>query len=170
MAHKTVSEVAALAGVSVRALHHYDEIGLLRPSERTEAGYRLDPADFAEEAEARWGHTPAWEEARRRTRRYREAEWRAIKEEQQAVNARLAALVQAGADPSEPAALEAAKAHREHLERWFYTVTPEIHQGLGDLYVSDPRFRATYEAVTPGLATFLRDAIHALYAPRQRTL
>jgi DNA-binding transcriptional MerR regulator len=37
----TVSEVSRLAGVSVRALHHYDEIGLLVPSARTEAGYRL---------------------------------------------------------------------------------------------------------------------------------
>jgi DNA-binding transcriptional MerR regulator len=30
-----------MAGVSVRTLHHYDHIGLLRPSARTEAGYRL---------------------------------------------------------------------------------------------------------------------------------
>jgi DNA-binding transcriptional MerR regulator len=37
----TVSQVAALAGVSVRTLHHYDEIGLLRPSGRSGAGYRL---------------------------------------------------------------------------------------------------------------------------------
>lgn len=36
-----VREVAQIAGVSVRALHHYDEIGLLTPSGRTEAGYRL---------------------------------------------------------------------------------------------------------------------------------
>jgi len=36
-----VKEVAALANVSVRALHHYDAIGLLEPSGRTEAGYRL---------------------------------------------------------------------------------------------------------------------------------
>lgn len=37
----TVSQVARMAGISVRALHHYDEIGLLRPSGRSEAGYRL---------------------------------------------------------------------------------------------------------------------------------
>src|SRR5579871_4392515 len=36
-----VKEVAALARVSVRALHHWDEIGLLVPRARTEAGYRL---------------------------------------------------------------------------------------------------------------------------------
>jgi DNA-binding transcriptional MerR regulator len=38
---RTVGEVSELAGISVRALHHYDEIGLLSPSERSEAGYRL---------------------------------------------------------------------------------------------------------------------------------
>ena len=36
-----VKEVAALSGVTVRTLHHYDELGLLTPSVRTDAGYRL---------------------------------------------------------------------------------------------------------------------------------
>jgi DNA-binding transcriptional MerR regulator len=38
---KTVGEVSALAGVTVRTLHHYDERGLLSPSGRTDSGYRL---------------------------------------------------------------------------------------------------------------------------------
>ena len=38
---RTVHEVAQLASVSVRTLHYYDEIGLLRPDCTTEAGYRL---------------------------------------------------------------------------------------------------------------------------------
>ena len=37
----TVHEVSKLTGVSVRALHHYDQLGLLKPAEVTEAGYRL---------------------------------------------------------------------------------------------------------------------------------
>ncbi len=37
----TVHQVSKLTGVSVRALHHYDELGLLKPAEVTEAGYRL---------------------------------------------------------------------------------------------------------------------------------
>ncbi|MFD8958839.1 MerR family DNA-binding transcriptional regulator, partial [Streptomyces anulatus] len=40
--HLTVGRVAGLADVSVRTLHHYDEIGLVRPSERTAAGDRAD--------------------------------------------------------------------------------------------------------------------------------
>ena len=38
---KTVKEVAKLTGISVRTLHYYDEIGLLKPTETTGAGYRL---------------------------------------------------------------------------------------------------------------------------------
>ena len=38
---KTVKEVSLLTGVSVRTLHHYDAIGLLKPTRVTEAGYRL---------------------------------------------------------------------------------------------------------------------------------
>ena len=37
----TVHEVSELTGVSIRALHHYDRIGLLHPAEVTGAGYRL---------------------------------------------------------------------------------------------------------------------------------
>ena len=37
----TVQEVSRLTGVSVRTLHHYDAIGLLKPSQVSEAGYRL---------------------------------------------------------------------------------------------------------------------------------
>lgn len=38
---RTVKEVSRLTGVSVRTLHHYDAIGLLKPTEVTRAGYRL---------------------------------------------------------------------------------------------------------------------------------
>lgn len=38
---KTVKEVSEITGISIRALRYYDEIGLLNPSQLTEAGYRL---------------------------------------------------------------------------------------------------------------------------------
>jgi len=42
----TVGQLAEMAGVTVRTLHHYDRIGLLRASERTEGGYRrYEPRD-----------------------------------------------------------------------------------------------------------------------------
>lgn len=45
---KTVHEVSELAGISVRTLHHYDAIGLLSPTQTTEAGYRLYDNDALE--------------------------------------------------------------------------------------------------------------------------
>lgn len=43
----TVSKLAKIAHVSIRSLHYYDQIGLLKPSSRSEAGYRLyDHADL----------------------------------------------------------------------------------------------------------------------------
>ena len=38
---KTVKQVSELTGISIRTLHYYDEIGLLKPSAVTEAGYRM---------------------------------------------------------------------------------------------------------------------------------
>jgi len=38
---KTVKEIAKLTGITIRTLHYYDEIGLLKPSDVSEAGYRL---------------------------------------------------------------------------------------------------------------------------------
>ena len=38
---RTVKQVSELTGISIRTLHYYDEIGLFKPSEVTESGYRL---------------------------------------------------------------------------------------------------------------------------------
>jgi DNA-binding transcriptional MerR regulator len=48
----TVGKVAKLAHVSVRTLHHYDELGLLEPSGRSETGYRLYSADDLEKLQS----------------------------------------------------------------------------------------------------------------------
>jgi DNA-binding transcriptional MerR regulator len=252
---KTVSELAALARVSVRTLHHYDAIGLLS-ADRTDAGHRVygdrevrrlheivfwrslgfpldeirallddagrdpleamrmhrdrlraqlgelhenlaavdaalaraqaaeplsdadlvalfdgfDPAAYDAEVEERWGDSEEYRESRRRTARYGVAEWTAIKAEGAALNERLGALCRAGVPPDAPEAREAAAAHRAYTDRWFYRVSPEVHLGLGRMYVADPRFAATYEAVAPGLASWLCAAIEALHAPRRRAL
>lgn len=38
---RTVKEISDLTGISVRTLHYYDEIGLLTPTDKSDAGYRL---------------------------------------------------------------------------------------------------------------------------------
>ncbi|MGY2126864.1 MerR family transcriptional regulator [Blastococcus sp. SYSU DS0617] len=242
-----VGEVAALAGVTVRTLHHYDRIGLLSPSGRTSAGYRqysaadldrlhqvllyrelgfpleevatllddpsADPADhlrrqhrllrdrlerttamvaavekemeardmgisltpeerfelfgdwlpeeYEAEAEQRWGDTDAWAESQRRTRAYSKDDWIRIKAETDDVEARFAGALRAGVAPDSEEAMELAEEHRQQISRNFYDCPPEMHAGLGRMYVEDERFTAHYEQRAPGLAQFVSTAVQA---------
>lgn len=246
----TVGPAAEAVGTTVRALHHYDAIGLVVPSGRTDAGYRVytdadldrvrrvlvhrelgfaleDIADlldgddddrarlvagqlaavteridrlqqvraaleqqleaemsgteltqeqkrelfgdtwveneeaYAAEAEQRWGDTDAWAQSRRRTSTYGPEHWREIAAEADGINGRFVALLQAGEPADGDAATALAEEHRQHIGRWFYDCPPEMHAGLGRMYVEDPRFTATYEALAPGLADYVSRAVQA---------
>lgn len=244
----TVGQVADEIGVTVRTLHHYDDIGLVVPSERSHAGYRLytevdlqrlqqvvvyrrldfgleeiaqllqDEADVAghlrrqreaitdrigqlveltglidraledsmgeqryqisssemkeifgesfedsyqDEAEQRWGDTDAWKESARRTKGYTKEQWEQVKAEQDELNARYAALLASGEPATSEAAMDAAEEGRQQICRWFYDCPREMHAGIAELYVHDPRFEKTYEDVAPGLAQYVRDAVVA---------
>jgi DNA-binding transcriptional MerR regulator len=245
----TVGEVARLAHISVRTLHHYDRQGLLVPSRRSEAGYRLysdgdlarlqqillyrelgfglgeiaglmnapeydrvaalerqrellvarqerlravtglvdatlealrgeremtpselfeafgefDPAAHEAEADERWSDTAAYVEARRRTKTYTKQDWLRYRRESDEVNEALAALIKDGVPAADAGALEVVERHRLLIDRWFYPCSPELHAALGEMYVADPRFAATFDRVRPGLAGYLRDgAVAAL--------
>ncbi len=79
----------------------------------------------------------------------------------EAVNAAFIAALQAGEPATSVAAMDAAEAHRMHIHERFYDLSHDFHRGLGDMYVADPRFTKTYEDLAPGLAAYVRDAIHA---------
>jgi DNA-binding transcriptional MerR regulator len=243
----SIGQVADLAGVTIRTLHHYDEIGLLSPGGRSAAGYRIydepdlerlqrilfyrelgfalveiaaivdnphtdaaghlrrqrrlltgkierlrkmvaaidhemearemdikltpeerlevfgnfNPKDHAEEAERRWGGTDAYRQSQRRVSSYTKEDWLKIKVEHDEVSANLAALFEAGAAPDSQEAMAAAEAHRRHISRWYYDCSHEIHRGLGEMYVSDERFRTNYNALAPDLSEFIRNAARA---------
>jgi MerR family transcriptional regulator, thiopeptide resistance regulator len=243
----SVGRVADLSGVTIRTLHHYDEIGLLSPGGRSDAGYRVyegsdlerlqrilfyrelgftlkeistiiddpntdsmghlrrqrgllverierlgamvdavdyemearkmdikltpeerfevfgdfRPEDHAEEAERRWGDTDSYKESNRRVSKYTKEDWLTLKAEAEEVQNRLAAAFESGLIPDSEEAMAAAEAHRQHISRWFYECTYEIHRGLTDMYVSDERFRSNYDTQTPGLAAYIKEAAHA---------
>ena len=243
----TVGQVAEQYGVTVRTLHHYDEIGLLAPGERTSAGYRLysdkdiarlqhvvvyrrlgfaleeialllDDAsadlgehlrrqrdvvmsrldemhelvtaidralekemsgtkltkeeqkelfgdgfsdEYAEEAEQRWGETEAWKQSQRRTSTYTKEDWAQVKAEMDATNAAFVSAMIDGEPATSERAMDAAEQHRLHIHNRFYDLTTEFHRNLGDMYLADPRFTKNYEDIRPGLAQYVRDAIHA---------
>ena len=68
----------------------------------------------------------------------------------------------AGEPPTSDAAMDAAELHRRLDER-FYDCSYEFHRNLADMYVSDPRFTATYDEIRPG-----HGALRARRHPRQR--
>jgi DNA-binding transcriptional MerR regulator len=242
-----IGRVAGLAGVTVRTLHHYDEIGLLTPGDRSRAGYRryddadlrrlqqilfyrelgfaldeiavmlddpdtdptehlrrqhelltarrdrvqemvaavekameadkmgisltpeerfevfgdTDPSRYADEAEQRWGQTDAYKQSQRRTKAYSKDDWLKIKAESAEITTRMGEAYQAGAAADSETAMDLAERHRQHITRWFYDCSYEIHRGLGEMYVSDERFAANYEPIAAGLTQWIRDAIVA---------
>ncbi len=244
----SIGEAAALAHVSVRTLHHYDEIGLLRPSSRTGAGHRrysatdlqrlreilfyreldfgldeiaamlADPGagtdahlrnqhrmlreridrserllralekemearqmgisltpeeqfevfgtdkvagEWADEARDRWGDTDAYRESQSRTTAYPKDDWARLKDDSDAGLRAFRDAMQAG-EPADGASARAlAEEHRQFLNRWFYHCGYDMHRGLAETYVADERFRATFDAVAPGLARYVHDAIIA---------
>ncbi|TPV96081.1 MAG: MerR family transcriptional regulator [Myxococcales bacterium FL481] len=249
--HYRVGELAQLAGVSVRTLHHYDKIGLLVPSGRTARNYRLyrdedllrlqqifigrelgmclediramlddptvdqrqalvrqrerlrqrlsdttrmiraidvalerltpakaitmndpdtpfpkaifdgfDPRRHQAEAERRWGETPAYEEATRRTRRYDTAQWTQIRDQQRTIVAGFAKLLADGIRPDAAAATDLAETYRLHIDRWFYPCTHDMHRNLAMLYTQDDRFSAHFDKHGDGVAAFIHAAIH----------
>jgi hypothetical protein len=91
----------------------------------------------------------------------REALDAAIRAEGDAIAAEFMALMEAGVDPSGPEAAAVAMRHRDYLSRWFYDCTPQIHHGLAEMYVADPRFAKKWNGYGPGLAVYVRDAILA---------
>ncbi|MFK0192570.1 MerR family transcriptional regulator [Kitasatospora sp. NPDC090308] len=133
----------------------------LTPEEKFEVFGADYQEDWEDEAERRWGATDAWKQSQRRTARYTKADWERIKAEADGVNDALVAAFTAGAAPDGEQATAVAEQHRRHIGRHFYDCGPQTHRCLGDMYLADPRFTETYERLAPGLARWLRDAIHA---------
>ncbi|MDQ3284331.1 MAG: TipAS antibiotic-recognition domain-containing protein, partial [Actinomycetota bacterium] len=133
----------------------------LTPKERLEVFGDFDPEDHAEEAEQRWGNTDAYRESQRRVSNYMKEDWLKIKAEHDEVATNLATLFESGSAPESEEAMAAVEAHRQHISRWYYDCSYEIHRGLGEMYVSDERFRANYDTLAPGLSEFIRDAARA---------
>lgn len=133
----------------------------LTPQEMFEVFGEHDPTQYAGEARARWGGTDAYRQSRERTSRYTKADWQAMKDEANAVQQRLADLSATGVPATDPQAMDAAEAHRQHIIRWFYDCPPAMHRGLGEMYLADPRFTRTYEEIAAGLARYVHDAVLA---------
>lgn len=117
-------------------------------------------ADYAVEAEQRWGDTDAWKQSQRRVSQLTKQDWIDLKAEGDRLLADLAAAKRAGVRPGSPEGDTLAARHRASIER-FYECGGEMHRGLVQMYLADARFRAYYDDVEPGLAQFVHDVVIA---------
>ncbi len=116
---------------------------------------------YLDEAQQRWGDTDAWAQSRRRTTQYTRDDWSRIKVEGEAAVTAMAEAMRAGLAADSDDAMAAAEAHRRHIHEHFYDCSYDLQRNLADMYVADERFAKTYDDVEPGLAAYVRDAIHA---------
>ena len=124
----------------------------------------FDPAKHDEEAKERWGDTDAYQESMRRTSSYAKQDWEAHKADNAEINEAFLALMEAGTTADSAEAQAVAERHRGLITKWFYECTPEIHAGLGQMYVADIRFTENIDKAGEGLAQYMSDAIAALHA------
>jgi DNA-binding transcriptional MerR regulator len=156
-----INQLQAMSAAVQRVLEAHRMGIAMTPEERAEVFGAFRPEDYAAEAEQRWGGTDAWTQSTRRTSEYGKPEWQAITEESAAIERGLAQLLAAGETADSESAMDLADQHRQHISRWFYECSYEIHRGLGEMYLAEERFSAHYDATEPGLARYLRDAIVA---------
>ncbi|WP_017597593.1 MerR family transcriptional regulator [Nocardiopsis lucentensis] len=147
---------------ALERLMEADTMGLdLTAEERLELFGDFDVDARTAEAEQRWGHTDAWAQSQRRTSRHTKQDWERHNAEAERIYRDLARAMAEGVPPDSTTAMDLAEHHRDHITRWFYECTPQIHRGLGQLYVDDARFTTTIDARAEGLSAYLRDAFAA---------
>ena len=130
----TVHEVSKISGVSIRALHHYDRIGLLPATEVTNAGYRL----YDDTALERLQHILLFKEL--------EFSLKEIKDQ----------------SPESGEAVGLAKRLQDFITEHFYTCTDEILLGLGAMYAGGGDFTINIDKVGgEGTAEFADKVIRA---------
>ncbi|MFV2196463.1 MerR family transcriptional regulator [Nocardiopsis sp. LOL_012] len=163
--HRLVTERIDRLRAVARSLEHLMEADTmdldLTAAQRLELFGGFDVEAHTEQARGRWGRTPAWDQSRHRTGSHTARDWQRIKDESDRIYRALARAMDEGAPADGPAATDLAQAHRDHITRWFYECTPEIHRGLGRMYVEDPRFTATLDAYGQGLSAYLCAAFAA---------
>lgn len=232
-----IKEFADLTGVSVRTLHYYDEIGLLKPAciDRV-SGYRyydegsllrmqeilfyreldfslksiceilsnpnynkklvlleqkkllilkkerldrlvsaiddamkgenvmkaFDNTEFEKykaEAKEKWGKTDAWKEHSDKTKNYSKDKWQSAEAGLNAIFGEFAVCKAEGNDAGSQNAQALVAKLQKYITDNFYTCTKQILSGLGQMYVTDERFKENIDKNGEGTAEFVSQAI-----------
>jgi len=129
--------------------------------EKQEIFGSFDPDVHNEEVKSRWGNTDAYKQSAKKTANYTKEDFAQMNLESDFIVQTFKNLMEKQTSPESADAKEAAEAHRQHITKWFYDCTYEIHANLALMYVSDERFKENYEKHAQGLAQFIHDAIIA---------
>lgn len=234
-----VKDFADFAGVSVRTLHYYDEIGLLKPAHVDKAtGYRyydetsvlrmqeilfyreldfslknikeilsspnydhtaalkkqqtllmikkerlerliaaidgavkgenvmpaFDNSEFERiktETKAKWGRTDAYKQFEEKVKDFSEKEWNDSADGINGIMEAFAICMKNGNAPESVEAKTLAESLQNYISEHFYNCTVQILEGLGQLYVSDDRFKHNIDKHGAGTAEYIHKAITA---------
>jgi DNA-binding transcriptional MerR regulator len=160
-----IARLQRLAEVAQRAIQVQQTGVALTPQERFEVfGEVTFDLSYATEAELKWADSEGQREAMARAAAHTKEDWRHLMNEAAAWRAELLAAF----DEQEPGegerAMDLAEEHRLHISRWFTSCPPDMHQRIADDFTADPRAFALVVPPSqqrPGLAAYLRQAIHA---------
>lgn len=142
------SHLRRIIGVVDDMLEAIDMDGKMSAREAAEkfgGGWRQD---FADEAEARWGDTEAWEQSQQANANRTEEEWAQMYADQEALVAKLAQAIGDDVDPDSELGREVSALHRAGVEKHY-----ECGHGrqviLARMYLVDERFHEAYGGVEP---------------------
>lgn len=113
--------------------------------------------EFKEEVEEKWGGSSAYEESMKKTKTYKKEDWQKVMGSMDDIFKALAARI--GEDVASEPVQALVEAWRKHLTKYFYDCTPEILNGLGDMYVMDERFTKNMDKYGEGFAKYMNQAI-----------
>ena len=133
----------------------------LSKEEKQEVFGFFDPDQYEDEVKEKYGQTDAYKQSNSKTKNYTKEDWAQMALESDFIVQRFKNLMEKGIDPESDEAKEVAEAHRQHITKWFYNCSYEIHSGLALMYISDERFKENYEKHADGLAQYIHDAITA---------
>ncbi|GAA2716734.1 MULTISPECIES: MerR family transcriptional regulator [Streptomyces] len=160
-----------LAEVAERAIEVQQTGVSLSPQERFEVfGEIAFDLSYATEAQLKWAGSEGHRESMARAAAHSKEDWRQLMSEATAWRAELLAAF----DEREPAdgerVMDLAEEHRLHISRWFTSCPPAMHRRIADDFAADPRAFALVVPPSqqrPGLAAYLRKAVHANAARRE---
>jgi DNA-binding transcriptional MerR regulator len=162
MQRRLITERAAhLDGLIEAVDRALDALATEEPMDAKAMFEGFDPSKYEVEVKEKWGTTDAYRESSARMANYTKEDWSRIRADLKEIQEALASHLGAGHAATDAAVLDLAERHRLHIDRWYYPCPVARHLGLGEMYVADPRFAQSLDAIRSGLAEYLRDAIRA---------